>query len=261
LASMVREMDHAAPREIALDRRVEVFVKPTAGVRELADEAELAEDARIDGMTGEGLPPSPGLSAWQSQETVGLFVRILASARKLRPKIEVVIGDGQARDCYVNLHKTLAFRDHTAITHKPTGGFVMRRCMQWRGIDGSVERLATQIEHWHRNLLLLVDGDKPRSQVERGSTLARDDSQIIVLKDFDQTVFDEIAGSNTRVGIEYLVGRLPGFRGADHPDPKTVRNSVNRLCACGLVEDAGRREGITLTPKGRKRARAAESDS
>ena len=87
------------------------------------------------------------------------------------------------------------------------------------------------------------------------------DLQSIVLKDFDQSVFDEIAGTSTRVGIEYLVSRLPGLRKAEHPDPKTVRSAVNRLCDSGLVKDEGGRNGIAITPKGKTFASTAENDA
>jgi hypothetical protein len=173
VASMIREMDRVAPREIALDRKVEVFIKPTAGVRELADEAELAEDACIDAMTGEGLPPDPGLTAWQSEETVGPFVRILASARKLRPTIEMVIGAHQARTCYVDLHKTLTYRDHTTTVPNVHSGFRLRHCMQWRGADGSVEKLATRFEHWHRNLMLIASGQESRIPADEPNRVGR----------------------------------------------------------------------------------------
>jgi hypothetical protein len=171
LASMIRDMDHVAPREIDLAHRAKVVVKPTTGVRELADEAEMAEDAAIDAMTGDSLESSdPSLVEWQSCETVGFLIRILASARMLRPKIEMVIGDGQARGCYVNLHRTLTYRDHTALLPKTGGGPVLRWCMQWKGVDGSAERLAACIDDWHRNLMLLVTGDEPKSQAVRDTT-------------------------------------------------------------------------------------------
>jgi len=86
------------------------------------------------------------------------------------------------------------------------------------------------------------------------------DLHNITLKDFDQTVFDEIAGTLTRVGIEYLVGRLPGRRkSADHPDPKTVRAAVERLLGLDLVKNDGGKEGIALTPKGRQYAQRTEN--
>jgi hypothetical protein len=165
LASMVREMSRVAPQEIDLDHKVKVVVEPTAGVRQLADEADIEDDLTVDPYTGESLDAAPGLVEWQSQETVGFLVRILASARKLRPNIEMVVGEGQARDCYVDMHKTLTYRHHNRGT-----GLVIRMCMQWRGVDGSVERLATRIEHWHRNLMLLVSGDGPKIPAARDPT-------------------------------------------------------------------------------------------
>jgi len=90
-----------------------------------------------------------------------------------------------------------------------------------------------------------------------------DDNSLerIILKDFDQTVFDEIVGTTTRVGIEYLVKHVPGKGHDNHPDPKTVRCAVDRLCGFGLAEDNGERNGIMVTPKGRQLAKMRENDT
>jgi hypothetical protein len=75
--------------------------------------------------------------------------------------------------------------------------------------------------------------------------------QDTILLDFDQTVLEEICESSTRVGIEYLVARLPGKGNARNPDHKTVRRAVDRLVAKGLVDDTGSRSGIACTLKGK----------
>jgi hypothetical protein len=85
-----------------------------------------------------------------------------------------------------------------------------------------------------------------------------EDLQNLVLMDFDRTVFEEIAAGTTRTGIGYLANRLPSSRRAMHADPRTVRLSVDRLCALGLVEDQGGRNGIAVTAKGRQYAALME---
>ncbi len=73
----------------------------------------------------------------------------------------------------------------------------------------------------------------------------------IALKDFDQTVFDEVAGSPTLRTLGNLCLRLPATRkNADHPDPKTVREALKRIAAHGLVTN--KKDGWTVTPKGRE---------
>lgn len=100
-----------------------------------------------------------------------------------------------------------------------------------------------------------------RASAPAGTTDAGEELRGLVLGDFDRQVFEEIAAKTTRVGIEYLAGRLrPGQRGAPNADPRTVRRSVDRLCDLGLVEDLGGRKAIAVTLKGKTYAALLDAE-
>jgi hypothetical protein len=149
LAQLIREMDRIAPKIISLEDRIKVVVEPTAGAMGLR--VEEWEIGNVADDLANGLDVESDLVAWQSRETVGCLMRILTSARKLRPQLELAIGAGQARDFYVDLHRTLDY-----IYHNRGTGLVIRICMQWRGVDGSVRTLACKVEDWQGNFVQLA---------------------------------------------------------------------------------------------------------
>lgn len=128
----------------------------------------------------------------------------------------------------------------------------MHRRLDWAGTEWErFPRGSGAVWDWLGDVEVLADLERC---LERNGK-SDEDLRSIVLRDFDRFVFEEVEAVDTRVGIEYLVKRLPGARKADHPDAKTVRISVNRLCALGLLEDSGGRNGIAVAPKGRMFAR------
>jgi hypothetical protein len=149
LAQLIREMDRAAPKIISLKDRIKVVVEPTAGAMGLR--VEEWEIGNVADDLANGLGVETDLVAWESRETVGFLIRILASVRKLRPQIGLVIGEGEAGDFYVDLHRTLDYVEHNC-----GKGLVIRMCMQWRGVDGSAKKFADKVKHWQTNFVNLA---------------------------------------------------------------------------------------------------------
>jgi hypothetical protein len=152
LAQLIREMDRIAPKIISLEDRIKVVVEPTAGaiglrVEKWEDDGETYDEFGY----GSEADIETGIITWQSRTTAGFLIRILASARKLRPQLRLVVGADQARDFYVDLHRTLDY-----IYHNRGTGLVIRICMQWRGVDGSVRTLACKVEDWQGNFVQLA---------------------------------------------------------------------------------------------------------
>jgi len=160
LAQLIRDMDRRAPKTISLDDKIKVVVEPTAGAMGLRVEEWEGDGETYDEFgNGPDAEVETGLIVWQSWETVGFLVRILASARKLRPQLRLVVGADQARDFYVDLHRTLEYVWHSYAAK----GYKIKSCMQWRGVDGSAKRLARKVEDWQGNFVQLVKEEREPS--------------------------------------------------------------------------------------------------
>jgi len=102
----------------------------------------------------------------------------------------------------------------------------------------------------------------PAAEKEQTTAKNKRKAKPIVLTDYQQQVFDEIAGSQTSPTSSDLQKRLPARRkDADHPDPKTLRPFLRTLKGYGLIERLKERQGEwTLTLKGREFAQTQNQD-
>lgn len=173
-----------------------------------------------------------------------------ANVDEAREELSRFIGQpGRLLDLLRRCDRLYGFGDHT------------HRRLDW--IGGEWERFPQGYPAiWDSlaDMEVLADLERCLEQTDEPAdkTDIAEDLQNLVLKDFDRTVFEEIAAGTTRTGIEYLANRLPSPRGAMHADPRTVRLSVDRLCALGLVEDQGGRNSIAVTAKGKEYAALTE---
>jgi hypothetical protein len=162
LAEMIREMDRRAPCKIKHKDTIIAKVEPT---RDAALWRQLDHVSGPDWM-GDGVcvigPDWPDHIdeeegehcadlSWQSQATLGFLIRVLASARRLRPLLEMAANPHHARDFYVELYIGLSYEAYD----EPTSGLIVRSCMKWPGTT-TVQRLVESIEHWNRNVMRIL---------------------------------------------------------------------------------------------------------
>lgn len=144
LAAMIRDVHKGAARQIAMKDRIGVRIGGRTG---------STYESHIHFEHGRAHHDSyEGVVCWQSQATLDPFRRALASARRLRPLLDVAPGTDEARGFYAELCEILAYKVEIQAT-----GPVMR----WAGTDGDVERLAATVIRWQRNLMLMQSKATP----------------------------------------------------------------------------------------------------
>lgn len=153
---MIREMNHRARRRVALGEEIKVRIEATHGAT-LWEKLYQANGPEYFGDPEADDAPDI-LTSWQSQETLGFFIRILASARKLRPVLEAAANEQQARDFYVDLHAGLRYNEHSYLP--PGKSLTICLCMQWSDAE-IVKRLTDSIDHWYRTLMLMQVAETP----------------------------------------------------------------------------------------------------
>ena len=102
--------------------------------------------------------------SWQSEATLGFLICVLASARRLRPLLEMAANPHHARDFYVELYIGLSYEPYD----EPTSGLIVRSCMKWPGTR-TVKPLVESIEHWNRNVMRILptEGSTGRGGLEQ----------------------------------------------------------------------------------------------
>ncbi|MHC4478879.1 MAG: hypothetical protein ACYTEL_24890 [Planctomycetota bacterium] len=159
-------------------------------VNTLLELAELVREADKNSKSGPDPTPTHSLSdlindsddgllnLYLSQDTYKFVMRAHASARKLRAKIEAVVGPEQAARFYDGLREVLGFVE----TYDPKG-------FRWAGSEGKAEGIARSIEEWHHRLLFLAQAD--RTDITREMKRVKEPAK---LTDTESNILEALGG-------------------------------------------------------------------